>query len=97
MTSRPSTAAPILAVLAIVLATLLATYVGGYLWLGEYHAWTSNSVPTDTSVIRLYDSRWQAALFKPAAAMESLVYRQRVAASWPANYDKDAEALHSLR
>jgi hypothetical protein len=34
MTSRPSTAAPILAVLAIVLVTLGA-YVGGYLCLGE--------------------------------------------------------------
>lgn len=32
MTSRPSTAAPVLTVLAIVLATL-AGYVGGYFWL----------------------------------------------------------------
>lgn len=34
MTSRPSPAAPILAVLAIVLVTLGA-YVGGYFWLGQ--------------------------------------------------------------
>jgi hypothetical protein len=34
MTSRPSTAAPILAVLAIVLV-VLGAYVGGYLWLGD--------------------------------------------------------------
>jgi hypothetical protein len=33
--TRPSTAAPILAVLAVVLVTLGA-YVGGYFWLGEY-------------------------------------------------------------
>jgi hypothetical protein len=32
MTSRPSTAAPILAVLAILLPFVL--YVGGYFWLG---------------------------------------------------------------
>jgi hypothetical protein len=35
MTSRPSTAAPILAVLAVVLVTPGA-YVGGYFWLGDY-------------------------------------------------------------
>jgi hypothetical protein len=40
MTSRPSTAAPILAVLAIVLPMTL--YVGRYYWLGEYDAGTND-------------------------------------------------------
>ena len=35
MTSRSSTAAPILAVLAIV-QVMLGAYVGGYFWLGKY-------------------------------------------------------------
>jgi hypothetical protein len=35
MTTRPSTAAPILAAIAILLVTLGAAYLGGYLWLGQ--------------------------------------------------------------
>jgi hypothetical protein len=38
--TRPSTAAPILAVLAVVLVTLGA-YVGGYLWLGVGYSVTA--------------------------------------------------------
>ena len=40
MTSRPSTAAPILAVLDIVLVTLLGVYVGGYFWLALKQAYS---------------------------------------------------------
>jgi hypothetical protein len=35
MTCRPSTAAPMLAVLAVVLV-MLGAYVGGYFWLGTF-------------------------------------------------------------
>ena len=48
MTSRPSTAAPILAAVAIGLATL-AGYVGGYFWLGDF-----NTNPSKTLILRGY-------------------------------------------
>lgn len=44
MTSRPSTAAPILAVLAIVLATLGA-YAGGYFWSCDTMNWFGSTDP----------------------------------------------------
>jgi hypothetical protein len=66
MTSRPSTAAPILAVLAIVLVTLGA-YVGGYFWLGDY--WATKEVKE--VVFRDYRYQWQATIFQPAASVES--------------------------
>src|SRR5437762_1119651 len=64
MTARPSTAAPILAVLAIVLMTL-GEYVGGYFWLGDYGA-----SPSGQYVLRLYRYQWLIPFFKPAAAVE---------------------------
>jgi hypothetical protein len=70
MTSRPSTAAPTLAVLAIVLVTLGA-YVGGYLWLGEYG---EGMFPPNTRVIiRTYPLEWQKVAFGPAAKVERLL------------------------
>jgi hypothetical protein len=68
MTSRPSTAAPILAVLAIVLVTLGA-YVGGYFWLGHCRT-TATSGATDY-VWRDYELQWVAELYRPAAKAES--------------------------
>ena len=68
MTSRPSTAAPILAVLAIVLA-MLGAYVGGYFWLGQRCDWLHDGTlefPT-----RFYSHRWMAIVFEPAARIES--------------------------
>ena len=83
MTSRPSTAAPILAVLAIVLVTLGA-YVGGYLWLGERHDVIADfeiltDVDSDAEVdslkpasrLRVFSHKWEAAVFKPLASLES--------------------------
>lgn len=61
MTSRSSTAAPLLAVLAVVLATLGA-YVGGYFWLPV----NTLSDPT----WRIYRHRWQADVFEPAGRVE---------------------------
>jgi hypothetical protein len=72
MTSRPSTAAPILAVLAVVLV-MLGAYVGGYFWLGECHDVDDafgRYVPTR---IRLYDHRWQARFFYPVGWLEAKV------------------------
>ena len=71
MTSRRSTAAPILAALAIVLATLGA-YVGGYYWLGyvfeDQHRWTGR-----VSYERRYAADWQRIIFAPATRIESLL------------------------
>jgi hypothetical protein len=61
MTSRPSTAAPILAVLAVVLVTLGA-YVGGYFWLGEFTANTDDHA----FVCRSYPHDWKRVAYKPA-------------------------------
>jgi hypothetical protein len=74
MTSRPSTAAPILAVLALVLVTLGA-YVGGYFWLAEGYMYFPYAVdPRNEPAIlmaRCYPHRWQCVLFLPAAEVES--------------------------
>jgi hypothetical protein len=73
MISRPSTAAPILAVFAIV-AVPLVLYVAGYFWLGEYHDWTD----TVDGHVRIYSTPWQANLFGPATKVESLLRQERV-------------------
>ena len=65
MTSRPSTAAPILALLAIVLVTLGA-YVGGYFSLGERVDLSRGDF------IRSYGHPLLETLFRPAASIESL-------------------------
>ena len=70
MTSRPSTAAPILAVLAIVLATLGA-YVGGYFWLGEYESFQSPG--RAPSIVRTYRFAWQKMLFRSAGRVEGFL------------------------
>lgn len=79
MGSRPSTALPILTVLAIVLVTLGA-YTGGYFWRSEL--WKSNGQMHQFSgdeVINLsvpitwerdYRTQWEAAVFKPAGKVE---------------------------
>jgi hypothetical protein len=77
MTSRPSTAAPILAVLAVVLVTLGA-YVGGYFRLGTFSK-TNASISVIDSVryraggrwCRIFTTSWQAALYEPLGRMES--------------------------
>ena len=69
MTPRPSTAAPILAVLAIVLLVMLAIYVTAYYLTGEYiegyHEQTRAPV-----TCRLYRYRWQRTVFSPVAWAE---------------------------
>ena len=72
MTSRSSPAAPILAVLAVVLVTLGA-YVGGYFWLGNY---ITN--PARTRIFRSYRFKWERDLFKPAARIEGMIRGVRV-------------------
>lgn len=66
MTSRPSTAAPILAALAVVLV-MLGAYVGGYFWLGH-----SFAIGT-WHVEREFTYHWQKAAFSPLGWLESTV------------------------
>jgi hypothetical protein len=78
MTSRPSTAAPILAVLAIVLVTLGA-YVAGYFWLGDrldepfigYPPSYARMRDDPIAITRMYQYRWQAQAYGPPAVAES--------------------------
>jgi hypothetical protein len=80
MTSRPSTAAPILAVLAIGLVTL-GVYVGGYFWLGERHDMQFGTIQVSSIAelermppslrLRNFPHKWEAEMFKPLASVES--------------------------
>jgi hypothetical protein len=75
MTSRPFTAAPILAVLAIVLVTLGA-YVGGYFWLGKA---TGGILPPRTDFVdRNYGHAWMVPLYMPAGWLEAKLTQQKV-------------------
>ena len=72
-TSRPSTAAPILAILAVVLVTLGA-YVGGYFWLGEVS-------PGRIYLCRIFPYRGLATAYKPAGWVESQIRGQHIVVS----------------
>jgi hypothetical protein len=70
MTSRTSTAAPILAVLAIVVPLLLVgAYVAGYLALGDYYEGVEQGTLAPGTV-RCYEHEWQRTLFAPAGWIE---------------------------
>jgi len=73
--TRPSTAAPILAVLAIVLVTL-GVYIGGYIWLCETTINASGSY-----MVRSYRSERLRDSFKPAARVEALIRRAEIETS----------------
>jgi hypothetical protein len=76
MTSRPSPAAPILAVLAIVLVTLGA-YVGGYVALVERGSVDWDSVGSHRTLIQSPKYRFGGAfsktLFAPAHALDMIL------------------------
>ena len=75
MTSRLSTAAPILAVLAVVLVTVGA-YVGGYFWSGTV---VRGTLPPRTDFVdRNYGHAWMVPLFKPAGWLEAKLTRRKV-------------------
>ena len=76
MISRSSTAAPILAALAIVLLPLGA-YVGGYYWLGAVQQWYLSG-PGDPlsrgelqAIDRTYPNRLLANIYQPAGRVEA--------------------------
>ena len=70
MTSRPSIAAPILAVLAIVLPLLLiGLYVGGYLGMSDY----GEGLVKDNGqriIYRQFPNWWQRTIYWPAGQVE---------------------------
>ena len=70
--TRPSTAAPILAMLAIVLVTLGA-YLGGYFWLGERWELLNRDTPAVGGVERRFGQQWLCTVFVPAAWIEEKV------------------------
>jgi hypothetical protein len=69
MTSRPTSAAPILAVLAIALVVMLAIYVTVYYLTGEYHE-GYHELTRAPVTCRLYRCQWQRTVFSPAAWAE---------------------------
>jgi hypothetical protein len=92
MTTRPTTAAPILVVLAIMLLTLGAAYVGGYFWLGERFGVVEKSaiVGEPSSIVRVYPKWWLARAFAPAAKVETWLGNTRVAVE---SEDTERQAL----
>lgn len=83
MTSRPSAAAPLLAVTAILLA-FLGAYVGGYYVLGEETLWLCEvELPPDTpeappklvvqpaAFERAYPQLWLMLIYQPAGQVET--------------------------
>lgn len=72
MTSRSSTAAPILAVLAIV-AALLGAYVVAYLMLGERWELLARDTPGVAAVERRFNQQWLCTMFAPAAWCEARI------------------------
>ena len=79
--TRPSTAAPILAVLAIGLVTLLAVYVASYALLSDRQT-------IGTGVVRFYSNDWAVAIFQPAARAESYLTGVEVTVARPASFDE---------
>jgi hypothetical protein len=80
MTSRPFTAAPILAVMAVVLVTM-AAYVGGYLQRGDYLS-ASYSGKRLRWVARKYPSEWERDAFIPAGWLEAKLLCRDVCLKW---------------
>jgi hypothetical protein len=90
MTSRLSTAEPILALLAIALLLLVGAYLGGYMYLGEVRgieSSISDALLPDGSTVetaelvritRVFLRPWQVSFFRPAAIVEGLVRRIEV-------------------
>jgi hypothetical protein len=77
MTSRPSTAAPVLAAIVLV-AALVGAYVAGYLWLGQLTT-ANQGIAVLNGVhyraaprwCRNFNTQWEAVLFEPATKVES--------------------------
>jgi hypothetical protein len=75
MTSRPSTAAPILTVLVML---LLGGYVTAYFWLGQWRDLGPMGGGGRQLIFRVYDTHWQAKLFEPASRIEAVMANRTV-------------------
>ena len=88
MTSRPSIAAPVLAVLGILLITLGA-YVGGYVWLGEFdRVKIIGSPPKQYAITRSYSHRWAREVFRPAGSVEAWLRSEEVLVLWEGEFEE---------
>ena len=75
--TRPSTAAPILAVLAIALPMI---YVVGYFLIPET---SDRNLPLiGTATIRVFDASWQARIYWPMAKIEESISGQQIVLSY---------------
>jgi hypothetical protein len=93
MTSRPSTAAPILAAVAIVLLPL-GGYVAGYFWLGERTQWyiedlapsggpgPPQMVVLESGIERCYSQPWLMLVYQPMGRLETWLLGTDVEISW---------------
>jgi hypothetical protein len=80
MTSRPSTAAPILVVLAILLVTL-AAYVGGYFLLGKRRVYVVLTEGVPPHIKREFPNKTIAFVYRPAAIVESCMTGSQVSSA----------------
>src|SRR5262245_39268583 len=64
-------------VVVLLCTSLVATYVGTYFALATKVVWP------DGTETRHYSRRWQAAIFKPAMVIESIVRGKQIDAGWP--------------
>lgn len=69
---RISSAAPVIAVMAL-LIVLLATYVAGYFLRPEV-----TTIVEDRILLRMYPTRFEERIFEPAATIESALTNQTV-------------------
>ena len=76
MTARPSTAAPILAALAVVVVPLGA-YIGAYFSLAKLSSWTHPKTG-EVTLLRYYVQPWQTKFFWPAGRVEEALRRTNV-------------------
>jgi hypothetical protein len=79
MSALSKSLAPSIAVAALVLIPL-CSYGAGYLWLGK-----KGMLGDGLTVVRVYDSAYVAAVYKPAAAIESWATGANVKTSYYGN------------
>lgn len=73
MSKRLSLPAPILAVLFILAAVFLGTYVTAYFLMGSFIDGHWTTPPVQRAIIREYPYKWQKTAFTPLAMIEGWI------------------------